>query len=145
MGKDIKIFVYGTLKKKQRNHYVMEKIGAEYICEARTKDAFYILNESPSWTSAGRFTPAVHKAENGEIGQVIAGEIYHVDADGLVILDEFEQVGEHYIREEIAVINEQGLFEANIYIKLGTRGKTSDAHFINQNLEKNIYSWAEYQ
>lgn len=144
MAKDIKVFVYGTLKKKQRNHYVMEKIGAEYLCEAVTSDARYVLNESPSWTSPGRFTPAVHKAINEEIAHAIAGEIYHIDKEGLVILDEFEQVGEHYMREEINVISNQNLLKANIYIKMGVRGKTHDAHFIRGDIEKNIYSWAEF-
>lgn len=83
------IFVYGTLKKGEPNHYLLS--GSEFICPTETKEKYTMLD-------MGRF-PGVLKEDFSDRSVSIKGEIYDVDEKTLRNLDTYE--GDWYFREEV--------------------------------------------
>lgn len=83
-----RVFVYGTLKRGQRNAHFMH--GARYLGQHVTKKMF-------SMYSFGDF-PAV--CERGQ--HAIAGEVYQVDARQFRRLDDLEWYPHFYQRIEIS-------------------------------------------
>lgn len=84
------IFVYGTLKRGCRNHHYLA--GQQFLGEARTAPGFTLY-------SLGEYPGMVRSADPA---QQVDGELWSVDAAGLVRLDELEGVDERlYSRESI--------------------------------------------
>ena len=91
------VFVYGTLKRGNYLSSVLDK--SEYIGKAQTvSDDFRLFCN-------GAF-PYVTRAQEGETGYRIKGELYRVDSDILRRLDEIEGHPETYVRSPVR-------FEAN--------------------------------
>lgn len=85
------VFVYGTLRARQSNHRVMERVGAVRV----SKDA---VSTEPAFTmrDLGAY-PAIFRDGSTSI----TGEVYEVDDDGLRELDIFEGVPTLYSRERV--------------------------------------------
>ncbi len=81
------LFVYGTLKRGQRNHGLMRK--ARFLGEAVAVPLYTLLDLSPFPGMIPGGTTAVH------------GELYEVGPDLLVRLDRHEGVPRFYIRISI--------------------------------------------
>lgn len=76
MEKHMLVFVYGTLRMGEKNHYLLE--GAQRV-------------EENAWTTGllfdtGNGYPAMVQSEDGQVH----GEIYYVDEQQMVKLDELE-------------------------------------------------------
>lgn len=85
------VFVYGTLKRGCRNHYVLHS--ARFLGEART-EPLYLLVDCGSY-------PGLVNASVAREGQAIQGELYRVDAQLLDALDIFEDAPREFIRAPI--------------------------------------------
>lgn len=72
------LFLYGTLKRGQRNHFRMA--GQEYLGPARTMPRYRLFDVGPY--------PGL--VEDRAHGLAIAGELWRVDAAALQRLDAFE-------------------------------------------------------
>ncbi|SDF95652.1 Uncharacterized conserved protein YtfP, gamma-glutamylcyclotransferase (GGCT)/AIG2-like family [Methanolobus vulcani] len=87
----MRIFVYGTLKKGDPNHALLD--GSHFVCTTRTTDNYIMVD-------LGAF-PGVLKPE--DISQMplstIMGEVYEINEKTLEDLDYYE--GEWYYREEV--------------------------------------------
>jgi gamma-glutamylcyclotransferase (GGCT)/AIG2-like uncharacterized protein YtfP len=80
------VFVYGSLKRNQNNHWLMREIGARFLRATIARGfALYDLGSYPACVLTGDRSPVV-------------GELYEVDADGLERLDHFEGCPTHYAR-----------------------------------------------
>lgn len=94
------IFVYGTLKKGDTNHFLLN--GCELICKTYTKQSYIMVDLGPF--------PGVLKSgmvpENEDISSPIQGEIYWVNNQTLRVLDMYE--GEWYIREYVELQEDIG-------------------------------------
>ncbi|KAG7611916.1 Gamma-glutamyl cyclotransferase-like superfamily [Arabidopsis suecica] len=96
------IFVYGTLKRNHRNHFLLEDL-------ISTNDAVYIGQRTtrlqyPLVTGLYGIPYLINKSGSG---QKIRGELYSVSKRGLVRLDELEGIKvNHYERLPIEVIEE---------------------------------------
>jgi gamma-glutamylaminecyclotransferase len=99
------IFVYGTLKRGQKNEYLMA--GQEYLQTVRTMPIYrlYSLGSHP-----GMVIDTAH-------GLSIEGELWAVDDETLAKLDEFEGVPHWYDRRSIAL--RDTTVDATGYIYLG--------------------------
>jgi len=91
MPDTVTLFVYGTLKRGCRNHGALR--GAEFLGEAATGPAYLLVN-------CGTY-PGLVRAQNGQAGVAVRGELYCVDAALLTELDRFEDVPAEYVRETI--------------------------------------------
>ncbi|MCZ7583327.1 MAG: gamma-glutamylcyclotransferase [Deltaproteobacteria bacterium] len=78
------LFVYGTLKRGQRNHFLMRE--ARFLGEAVTAPLYTLLNLGPFPGMVPGGTTAVH------------GELYEVGRELLARLDRHEGVPRLYIR-----------------------------------------------
>ncbi|KAM3857024.1 gamma-glutamylaminecyclotransferase B-like [Diretmus argenteus] len=90
------IFVYGTLKKGQPNHYRMfdqAKGKAEFLSSARTVERYPLV-------IAGKYNIPFLLNVPGQ-GQRVRGEIYRVDERMLEFLDAFESVPTMYQRTRL--------------------------------------------
>lgn len=126
-----RVFVYGTLMKGARNERFMN--GAELISEnAVTKEKSFLMLQFNSSSSHGKYSPGVKRGGHGHI----QGEIYEVDDAGLGKLDELEQNGMRYQREEVEM---QDGAKAWMYVLI-----VDDTSAVDQNrikFENEIYSW----
>ena len=97
-----KVFVYGTLKRGQPNHRVIE--GAEFLSCAVTLGG---------WSMIDGWFPVVMAGSDG----CVAGEVYEVDGPCLAALDRLEGNGRMYQREVVDLELEGGEFtEAWMYV-----------------------------
>ena len=82
-----RVFVYGTLKRGQRNNHYLQ--GAEFVSRFTTASRYsmYAFDGYPAVCLNGRH--AIH------------GEIYHVDDQQFLLLDELEWYPRFYQRLEI--------------------------------------------
>lgn len=88
------IFVYGTLKKENTKHQLLN--ASKYICTTRTAEKYTMID-------LGRF-PGVLKDEiTSRSSSSIYGEVYDITPQTLEILDHYE--GEWYFREEVGLEN----------------------------------------
>lgn len=83
------VFVYGTLKRRGRNHRKL--LCSKYIGEGATGPSFRLVN-------LGR-APGVIPGNH-----CVYGEVYEVDSDTLHDLDELENLGWVYDREEVEIL-----------------------------------------
>lgn len=125
------VFVYGTLMKNARNHLLMKE--AKLIEDgAVTKDNSFLMLQFNSSSSPGKQTPAVLRGGDG----FIKGEVYKVGDDGLAKLDDLEQNGVRYQREEIEM---QDGTMAWIYVLIIDEDPSYNQDRIL--FENKIYSW----
>lgn len=108
--KNIKVFVYGTLKEGFRNHYLLSELkGLKNIF---VKGTLYSIEgvDYPAFIDGGDFD--------------IQGEVYEVDQDTLSKLDELEgffemnHVSNLYERKEMMAYdgNNQELYVVSVYV-----------------------------
>ncbi|SFM24718.1 gamma-glutamylcyclotransferase family protein [Methanolobus profundi] len=84
------IFVYGTLKRSDPNHFLLK--GSEFICSTRTKISYTMLD-------LGRFPGVIKDEVPKATSSPIYGEVYDIDQQTLEKLDAYE--GSWYFREEV--------------------------------------------
>jgi gamma-glutamylaminecyclotransferase len=96
------VLVYGTLRKGQRNHYLLKS--SKFLGMAKTKRRYALY---------GNWLPFLSRAAS--VSQV-TGEVYSVDDATLLNLDRLEGHPDTYKREQAAVVLEDGTeFSAWIY------------------------------
>jgi len=88
------LFVYGTLRKKQGNHYLLDR--SKFLGNAKTKLRYALYRSGVPFLSRSR-----------AISQVI-GEVYSVDDTTLKRLDQLEGHPDVYKREQDEVVLEDG-------------------------------------
>lgn len=99
----IKVFVYGTLKKEQPNHYWLTNASngfARFVCSGETDDLFPLL-------VATKFNVPFLLNKPG-VGHAISGEIYEVDTAMLHNLDDLEDYPQLYDRNIFNVKGSDG-------------------------------------
>ena len=120
-----RVFVYGTLKRGLHNHYIL--MGSTFIGDAYTVESFRMF---------GSGFPVIfpqtydfdHESED-DVFRPVYGEIYDVDSDTLVRLDDLEAEGVMYDRKKINVIIEttpgfpgEPIIDANVTCYIGNPG-----------------------
>ena len=85
------VFVYGTLKKNEPNHYVMTSTPG-FISNGETLTKYPLV-------IASKFN-IPYLLDKAGTGHVIKGEVYEVNDDMLKVLDDFEGHPEYYQRRE---------------------------------------------
>lgn len=113
------VFVYGTLLKNERNHYLLET--SKYIDEGYI-DGYYMYN-------LGTY-PGISKGK----GKVY-GQIYEVDDETLSSLDYLEAVGYLYDKIKVNVICNENIYQAYAYEYILEK--------IENKLNKEKYYWKE--
>lgn len=90
------LFVYGTLKQGQRNHGLMDRVGAEF-------KGFDVIAGRVIHVMGG--LPGLVHSETARV----EGEIYNVSGEALELLDDFEGVhsGFYERRRVLTVANEE--------------------------------------
>lgn len=97
------VFVYGTLKRDQPNHYLMLNANngkAKFVANGTTQDSF------PMVIGTRYNIPFLVHVPN--VGQHIHGEIYEVDDNMLATLDELEGHPNYYLRQLINIHKDDG-------------------------------------
>lgn len=99
------IFVYGTLKKDENNHFRL--CSPQFICSTGTSEKYVMID-------LGDF-PGVLRQQNapGFTAVQIVGEVYDIPEKNLEELDTYE--GEWYIREEIQL--EKGIYALMYFLR----------------------------
>jgi gamma-glutamylcyclotransferase (GGCT)/AIG2-like uncharacterized protein YtfP len=99
------LFFYGTLKRGQRNHYLLA--GQEFLGEAITMPLYrlHAVSSYPGMTL------------DQDDGLSVKGELWAIDDATLTRLDEFEGVPEWFIRADIAVRDCFETVQAYLYNK----------------------------
>ena len=108
-----KVFVYGTLKQNQPNHYMLQNGGpdledfkssknqifqpAQFICKAKTTEKYPLV-------IASKFN-IPYLLDKPGTGHQIQGEIYQIDDLLLKILDDFEGHPNYYLRRKESVMH----------------------------------------
>jgi gamma-glutamylcyclotransferase (GGCT)/AIG2-like uncharacterized protein YtfP len=133
------VFVYGTLKQGHRNQHVINQYSATYMGEALTTSAVFNMIVQASASSPGKMTPGVYL--DHDQGHHIEGELYHVTDEGLEKLDELEQVGINYNREEILVHCDGKDYTAWVYLKIEMNNSLPTSQYIEQCSKKRSLSW----
>ncbi len=127
------VFVYGTLKKGQRNHHILETGNAKFIGATVTKEEKFLMHVFESVSSPGKFTPGVFLNGAGKI----SGELYEVNSKTLCELDRLEGLGEKYDRMSVILSNDM---QAWIYIeRAGNRSPQNNSGQIEY--LDNTYRW----
>ena len=85
------LFVYGTLKRGERNHHRLA--AQEFIAEVATAPRYRVVDLGP-------YPGLIRDAVNG---LAVHGELFAVGARCLAELDEFEDVPNLFVREHIEV------------------------------------------
>jgi gamma-glutamylaminecyclotransferase len=97
------LFVYGTLKRGQRNHGFLA--GQEFVAEAPTLPRYrlYVCGGSPCLV------------DDAVRGMAVQGEVWRVDDDALARMDELEEVPTLYTRRAIGLADFAGPVAAYFY------------------------------
>jgi gamma-glutamylcyclotransferase (GGCT)/AIG2-like uncharacterized protein YtfP len=103
------LFVYGTLKRGQRNHRLMRE--ARFLGETVTAPQYTLLDLGPFPGMITGGTTAVH------------GELYEVGPELLARLDRHEGVPRFYVRESIHVVG-NAKAESYILVDLDRLGRS---------------------
>src|SRR5262249_3632646 len=99
-----RVFVYGTLKRGNYNHRLLQEFDAKFIGEAQTENRYAMRSHH---------FPVIFE---DNCGLPVAGEIYHVNDDCLARLDQLEGVPHMYERR-IDVVTENGKpVKTHIYV-----------------------------
>ncbi|CEM17672.1 unnamed protein product [Vitrella brassicaformis CCMP3155] len=94
------VFVFGTLKRKEPNHRVMDDIKATFIGTGRTA-----LKQRLSLDERYGI-PYLFMPTEKEEGHHVHGEVYLCDDAAMAFLDHFEGVPKMYEREQVSVLLE---------------------------------------
>jgi gamma-glutamylaminecyclotransferase len=108
------VFFYGTLMRGQANHRVLVDVGARFVGEAATVDAWRLLDLGP-YPALVRLVRAGASAKEAGGGRV-AGEVFAVGDAAIEALDVFEGCPDLYARERIAVEVEGKRIDAWTYV-----------------------------
>jgi gamma-glutamylaminecyclotransferase len=100
MGEEVTylVGVYGTLKKGNGNHDLMQYACAEFVANAKTLRPMRLCITG---------LPFLIKGEHEE-GHLVQMELYFVGEDGLKILDALEGHPHFYEREKLEVVTADG-------------------------------------
>ena len=102
------VFVYGTLKKGKRNHFVISDL--PFTSKAETNEKGFYLQDN------GNF-PYLLRTKSKKLAKRIKGEVYSINDSQIAMLDRFEGVPSLYNREIIDVKLENGaIVKAYVYI-----------------------------
>jgi len=85
----VKVFVYGTLRAGQANHYLLRQATLLGACQLASGYQLYDLGAYP----------AAKKSDAGNVPLV--GEVYRVDDETLAALDLLEEYPREYTRERV--------------------------------------------
>ncbi|MGV3491516.1 MAG: gamma-glutamylcyclotransferase family protein [Devosia sp.] len=129
------VFVYGTLKRGERNFGRMA--GARFVGTAATRDAAFTLREYDSVSHPGRITPDVSA---GGVHR-IAGELFEVDDQVLAALDRFERVGTDYERQAVALADGQ---VAQMYLRAANSLRPAKPVTALARTDGEVVSWSEF-
>ena len=111
MGEKEYLFVYGTLKKGFKNHYLLRE-RAVFIGAARTRYKYALYAGEVPYVTPDEEVSVIH------------GEVYLVDGRTLSLLDDFEEHPHEYERSLIPVILEDGReITAHIYFHKRPEGR----------------------
>jgi gamma-glutamylaminecyclotransferase len=102
LGKAI-LFLYGTLKRGQRNHSLLR--GQRFVGVATTEPRYRLYD----------FGPYPGMVEVAADGLAVTGELWVVDAACLAELDTLEDAPTLYVRQQIAVLGAAELVESYLY------------------------------
>lgn len=97
------VFVYGTLKMSQPNHYWLTNPNngsSRLVAKGKTNDQYPLL-------IATRYN-IPFLVNMPSVGHTVNGEIYEIDSKMLIKLDELEGHPNYYLREEIAINGDDG-------------------------------------
>jgi gamma-glutamylaminecyclotransferase len=108
-----RVFVYGTFLRGKANHAVLTRLGARFVCAARTSSPRTLVDLGPY--------PAMLPADASRDRSAVHGELYEIDEAALASLDEFEGCPDLYRRERITL--DAG--EAETYVFARRRPKTA--------------------
>ena len=115
----VRLFVYGTLMKKQRANKMLE--GSQYCGKFMLNDyAMYDFGAYPGI-----------KEKHGE---KVVGEVYAVESSLLAELDRYEGKGSLYNRKSVTVINDKEIVSAFVYVY---RGNISNKKIVRTEWGKN--------
>ena len=104
------IFVYGTLRRGQVNHYLLRDMSASYVGDFATAKAYYMIGlRSLAY-------PYVIEDYMGVDSGPVYGEVYSISEEGIAFLDRLEGHPHNYIREEVDLVNRDGELKAHMYI-----------------------------
>ncbi len=110
-----RVFVYGTLKRGERNHALVAGRVQRVVPGYAEGFALYPL-------PAGGERPYAYPAMVRGEGRVY-GEVLFLPGEALPLLDALEEEGEEYRRERILVHTEEGPMEAWAYLYLRDLGE----------------------
>ncbi|KAK7792149.1 hypothetical protein R5R35_000416 [Gryllus longicercus] len=105
-----KVFVYGTLKQNEPNHYwILDKSEgfSRFICKAQTVEKYPLI-------IASRYNIPFLLDVPGQ-GHHVIGEVYEVDESMLKHLDVLEEHPDFYVREIREVQSENKRIDAWVY------------------------------
>jgi len=88
------MFIYGTLKRSERNHSVISGLNGKFITTTETVDKYPMVLERE---------PFPYLFEEPGIGERISGEIFDIPEKHLNRLDQFEGSPELYYRGTVVV------------------------------------------
>jgi len=91
------LFVYGTLKREQRNNHFLHD--QKFLSEAQTRPLYRLYDSGPH--------PAL--VEDPKNGVMIHGEVWQVNDEALQMLDEYESVPVLFTRRPIFLRREQSV------------------------------------
>lgn len=97
------VFVYGTLRRGQRNHHLLRR--ATFLGEARTRPIYRLVDLGP-------YPGLCDWPENGF---AVQGEVWQVDPATLALLDALEEVPTLYRRQSIELQDDFGEVQAYFY------------------------------
>ncbi len=104
----MKIFIYGTLRKSQSNHDILEQTHAIFLGKSIT------FNTHKSDLDSGMY-PELYNITTE--GYKIQGEVYEIPEENIYILDEFEGAPDLYYRDKIQVNLNNKIIECYTYFK----------------------------
>jgi gamma-glutamylcyclotransferase (GGCT)/AIG2-like uncharacterized protein YtfP len=128
------VFVYGTLKRGERNHHHMA--AGRYLGPVSTRQAAYALHEYPSVSAPGRIAPSVEAGGRHRI----AGELYEVDDAHLGRLDGLERVGVDYFRTTTELADGR---LAQIYLRAPESIRPAHATLTLTTIADGVANWSD--
>jgi|MDSW01.3.fsa_nt_gb gamma-glutamylcyclotransferase (GGCT)/AIG2-like uncharacterized protein YtfP len=129
----IYLFVYGTLKRGQRNNFFLET--AEFICETTTTSARFSMVNIASKQVIGALYPTILEDGNFKI----SGEIYAIDLPTLERIDVLEEIGVRYKRMTEEFISGHRAF---MYLNIDPHVLAVEEHkHIVKDPAKRVISW----
>jgi len=104
-----RVFVYGTLRRGQRNHHLLAS--SKFVGETATLRPFWMITTGP-------FPVLLDQVPDdfGVPALAVFGEIYHVDDATMVELDRLERAGIAYDRKVTEVFEGGHKVETYIYV-----------------------------